>query len=74
MWAPKRGKAWCPQEAKQEGDKESIFFKIYPEYGEKKRHEHPKVAGVSISSRNGAPSRLGSVVNGKMTTRKASNT
>ena len=41
----------------------------------KKRNERPNVGGVSIRlsnrSRNGAPSRKGSVVNGRMT--KASN-
>ena len=37
----------------------------------KKRTEHPHVGDVSIRSRNGAPSRKGCVVNGKMT--KASN-
>ena len=37
----------------------------------KKRNERPNVGGVSIRSRNGAPSRKGCVVNGQMT--KASN-
>ena len=36
-----------------------------------KRNEHPNVEGVSIRSRNGAPSRKGCVVNGQMI--KASN-
>ena len=33
----------------------------------KKRRERPNVGGVSIGSRNGAPSRKGCVVNGQMT-------
>ena len=33
----------------------------------KKRKERPNVGGVSVRSRNGAPSRKGCVVNGKMT-------
>ena len=33
----------------------------------KKRDERPNVGGVSIRSRNGAPSRKGCVVNGQMT-------
>ena len=37
----------------------------------KKRSERPNVRGVSIRSRNGAPSRKACVVNGQMT--KASN-
>ena len=37
----------------------------------KRRNEHPNVGDVSIRSRNGAPSRKGSVVNGQ--TPKASN-
>ena len=36
-----------------------------------KRNERPNVGGVSIRSRNGAPSRKGCVINGQMT--KASN-
>ena len=36
-----------------------------------KRNEHPNVGGVSIKSRNGAPSRKGRTVNGQMS--KASN-
>ena len=31
------------------------------------RNERPRVGGVSISSKNGAPSRVGCVVNGPMT-------
>ena len=37
----------------------------------KNRNERPNVGGVSIRSRNGAPSRKGCVVNGQIT--KASN-
>ena len=44
--------------------------KSYVRYG-KERNERPNVGGVSIRSRNGAPSRKGCVVNGQMT--KASN-
>ena len=33
----------------------------------KKRNERPNVGGVSIRSRNGAPSRKGCVINGQMT-------
>ena len=43
---------------------------FYVIYG-KKLNECPNVGGVSIRSRNGAPSRKGCVVNGQMT--KASN-
>ena len=52
------------QTAKQEGDRISKPFlcKIW-----KKRKERPNVGGVSIKSRNGAPSRKGCVVNGEMT-------
>ena len=52
------------QKAKQEGDKVSIKKK---QNKEKKRIERPNVGGVSIRSRNGAPSRKGCVVNGQMT-------
>ena len=57
------GDRW-PQTAKQEGDRISSPFLcgIW-----KKRIEHPIVGGVSIRSRNGAPSRKGRVVNGQMT-------
>ena len=48
------------------GDKVSKYMYIW-----KKRNERPNVGGVSIRSRNGAPSRKGCVVNAQMT--KASN-
>ena len=62
------GDRWRPQTAKQDGDRISKQFlcNIW-----KKRHERSNVGGVSIRSRNGAPSRKGRVVNGQMT--KASN-
>lgn len=62
------GDRWWPQTAKQVGDKISKKFlcNIWT-----KRNEHPNVGGVSLRSRNGAPSRKGCVVNGLMT--KASN-
>ena len=62
------GDRWWPQTAKQEGHKISKKFlcDIW-----KKRNERPDVGGVSLRSRNGAPSRKGRVVNGQMT--KASN-
>ena len=62
------GDRWWPQAAKQEGDTISKKFlcNIW-----KQRNERPIVGGGSIRSRNGAPSRKGCVVNGKMT--KASN-
>ena len=52
------------QTAKQDGDRISKQFlcSIW-----KKRNERPNVGGVSIRSRNGAPSRKGCVVNGQMT-------
>ena len=61
------GHRWWPQTAKQEGDK-----KIKKGLCDirKQCHERPNVR-VSISSRNGAPSRKGCVVNSQMT--KASN-
>ena len=61
------GDRW-PQTAKQEGDRMSKQFlcNIW-----KKRDEPPNVGGVSIRSRNGAPSRTACVVKGQMT--KASN-
>ena len=54
--------------AKQNGDRISKQFlcNIW-----KKGNERPNVGGVSIRSRNGAPSRKGCVVDGQMT--KASN-
>ena len=62
------GDRWWPQTAKQQGDNISKKFicNIW-----QKRNERPNVGGVSIRSRNGAPSRKGCVVNGQMT--KASN-
>ena len=45
--------------------------KKFPRNMRKKRNERPNVGGVSIRSRNDAPSRKGCVVNGPMT--KASN-
>ena len=62
------GERWWLQMAKQEGDKISKPF-LCNIWG--KRHERPNVGGISIRSRNGAPSRKGCVVNGQMT--KASN-
>ena len=63
------GDRWWPQTAKQDGDdriNKQFLCNIW-----KKRNERPNVGGVSIRSRNGAPSRKGCVVNGQMT--KASN-
>ena len=62
------GGRWCPQTAKQDGDRVSKPFlcSIW-----KKRDERPNVGGVSVRSRNGAPSRKGCVVNGHVT--RASN-
>ena len=62
------GGRWWPQTAKQQGDK--ISKKFLCKIG-KKRIERPNVGGVSIRSRNGAPSRKGCVVNGQTT--KSSN-
>ena len=58
------GDRWWPQTAKQDGDGISKQFlcNIW-----KKRNERQNVGGVSIRSRNGAPSRKGCVVNGQMT-------
>ena len=59
------GDRWWPQTAKQDGDRirKQFLCNIW-----KKRNERPNVGGVSIgSSRNGAPSREGCVVNGQMT-------
>ena len=63
------GDKWWPQKAKQDGDSISKQFlcNLW-----KKRNERRNVGGVSIRSRNGAPSRKGCVVNGQMT-KKASN-
>ena len=57
-------RSWPPT-AKQDGDRTSKRFlcRIW-----KKRNERPNVGGVSIRSRNAAPSRKGCVVNGQMTT------
>ena len=62
------GDRWWPWTAKQDADRISQQFlcNVW-----KKRNERPNVGGVSIKSRNGAPSRGGCVVNGQMT--KASN-
>ena len=58
------GDRWWPQTAKQDGDRISKHFlcSIW-----KKRNERPNIGGISIRSRNGAPSRKGCVVNGRMT-------
>ena len=58
------GDRWWPQTAKQDGDRirKQFLCNIW-----KKRKERPNVGGVSIRSRNGAPSRKGCVVNGHMT-------
>ena len=58
------GGRWWPQTAKQEGDRISKQFLCSMW---KKQNERPNVGGVSIRSRNGAPSRKGCVVNGQMT-------
>ena len=59
---------WWPQMAKQDGDKicRRFLCNVW-----KKRNEYLAVGGVSLRSRNGAPSRKGCVVNGQTT--KASN-
>ena len=56
---------WCPQQAKQLGDEKSEKRHLRNIW--KTRNERPNVGGVSIRSRNGAPSRKGCVVNGQMT-------
>ena len=61
------GDRWWPQTAKQEGDRISRQFAVM--YG--KNVISAQMLEVSIRSRNGAPSRKGCVVNGRMT--KASN-
>ena len=50
------GDRWWPQTAKQDGDRISTQF-----LGNisKNRNERPAVGGVSLRSRNGAPSRKG---------------
>ena len=63
-----QGDRWWPQTAKQDGDRISKQFLFNMR---KKRNERPKVGGVSIRSRSGAPSPKGCVVNGQTT--KASN-
>ena len=62
------GDRWWPQTAKQDRDYMSKQFLCSIC---KNRNEHPNVGGVSVRSRNGAPSRKGCVVNGQMT--RASN-
>ena len=62
------GDRWWPQTSKQDGHSLS---KQFPCSIWKKCNERPNVGGVSIRSRNGAPSQKGCVVNGQMT--KASN-
>ena len=58
------GDRWRPQTAKQEGYRigKQFLCNIW-----KKHNERPNVGGVSIRSRNCAPSRKGCVVNGQMT-------
>ena len=58
------GDRWWTQIAKQDGDRISKQFLCNIR---KKRSERPTVVGVSIRSRNDAPSRKGCVVNGQMT-------
>ena len=48
------GDRWWPQTAKQDGDRISKQLSCNIR---KKRNERPNVGGVSIRSRNGAPSR-----------------
>ena len=60
------GHRWWPQTAKQDGDRISQQFLLICSIW-KKRNERPNVGGVSTRSRNGAPSRKGCVVNGRMT-------
>ena len=50
------GGRWWPQTAKLDGDKAR---KLFYNNIEKKRSERPIVGGVSIRSRNDAPSRKG---------------
>ena len=59
------------QAAKQGGDRIRANSVYVTYFVWKQRNERPTVGGVSIRSRNGAPSRKGCVVNGQMT--KASN-
>ena len=58
------GDRWWPQTAIQDGDRISKRF-LCSMWN--KHNERPNVGGVSIRSRNGAPSRKGCVVNGQMT-------
>ena len=60
------GDRWWPQTAKQDGNRISKQF-LCSIYIWKNRNERPNVRGVSIRSRNGAPSRKGCVVTGQMT-------
>ena len=55
------GDRWWPQTAKQDGDRIS---KRFLRGICKKHNERQNVGGVSIRSRNGAPSRKRCVVNG----------
>ena len=64
------GDRWWSQTAEQNGDRISKQFLCNMLVWEK-RNERRHVGGVSIRSRNGAPSRKGRVVNAQMT--KASN-
>ena len=59
------GGRWWPQTAKKDGDGMS---KQFPCIMWKKRNERSNVGGVSIRSKNGAPSPKGCMVNGQMTT------
>ena len=59
------GDRWLSQRAKQDGDNMGKKF-LCNCMG--KRIERPNVGGVSVRSRNGAPSRKGCVVNGQMST------
>ena len=62
--ARKRSYRWWPQTVKQDAGRISEqFLSSIP----KKRNERPNVGGVSIRSRNGAPSRKGCVANGQKT-------
>ena len=58
------GDRWWPQTTKQDEDRisEQFLCSIW-----KKRNERPNVGGVSVRSRNRAPSRKGCVVHGQMT-------
>ena len=58
------GDRWWPQTAKQDGDR---ICKNFLRNTRKRRNERPNVGGVSIRSRNGAPSRKECMVNGQMT-------